>query len=117
MKSIFPSAIDGDLLKLVHLSNGFKIVEGAKPLEAGDSCKAEARISSVINTDAGKVVKIKGYVYRAGAAVVQVVSSFLYRGRFSDYQSTFDTIEERRLFSAYSHRSRLRTRLHIVMFQ
>jgi hypothetical protein len=60
MKSIFPSAIDGDLLRLVHLSNGFKIVEGATPLEAGDRCKAKARISSVINTDAGKVVKIKG---------------------------------------------------------
>ena len=28
MKAIFPSAIDGDLLKLVHLSNGFKIFLG-----------------------------------------------------------------------------------------
>jgi fatty acid synthase subunit beta len=28
MKSIFPSVIDGDLLKLVHLLNGFRMVEG-----------------------------------------------------------------------------------------
>jgi fatty acid synthase subunit alpha, fungi type len=94
IKRIFPSTIDGDLLKLVHLSNGFKMVEGDIPLRAGDVCNAEARIGSVINTDAGKVVKVKGYVYRAGADVIQVVSSFLYRGRFTDYQNTFETTEE-----------------------
>ena len=94
MRSIFPSAIDGDLLKLVHLSNGFNMVEGAMPLQVGDVCKAEARISSIVNMDAGKVVKVKGYMYRGGAAVIQVVSSFLYRGCFSDFQNTFETTEE-----------------------
>ncbi|KAF8969171.1 fatty acid synthase [Flammula alnicola] len=86
MKSIFPSTIDGDLLKLVHLSNGFRMVDGAKPLEAGDVCKAEARIVST--------VKVKGYVSRRGQRVIEVVSAFLYRGRFSDYENTFDTTEE-----------------------
>jgi len=94
MRSIFPSAIDGDLLKLVHLLNGFKMVEGAKPLQVGDVCKAEAHIPSVINTNAGKIVKAKGYVYRGGATVIQVVSSFLYRGHFSDFENTFETTEE-----------------------
>ena len=32
MRSIFPTTIDGNLLKLVHLSNGFRIVGVAKPL-------------------------------------------------------------------------------------
>jgi hypothetical protein len=45
MKSIFPGAIDGDLLKLVHLSNSFRTVEGAKPLQVGDICRPEARIA------------------------------------------------------------------------
>ncbi|KAF9485144.1 fatty acid synthetase alpha subunit [Pholiota conissans] len=94
MKSIFPSAIDGDLLKLVHLSNGFRMVDGAKPLAVGDVCKAEARIVSVINSNEGKIVKVKGYVYRQGQRVIEVVSSFLYRGRFTDYENTFDTTEE-----------------------
>jgi fatty acid synthase subunit alpha, fungi type len=94
IKSIFPSVIDGDLLKLVHLSNGFKIVEGTTPFRAGDRCNAEARITLVVNTDAGKVVKVKGYVYRASAAVIEVVSSFLYRGRFTDYENTFEMTEE-----------------------
>jgi fatty acid synthase subunit alpha, fungi type len=94
MKSIFPSAIDGDLLKLVHLSNGFSMMEGASPLQAGDVCRAEARIVSVTNANEGKIVKVKGYVYRGSQAVVEVVFSFLYRGRFFDYENTFETMEE-----------------------
>ena len=60
MKSIFPTFIDGDLLKLVHLSNGFRMLDGAKPLQV---CNAEAHIVSVTNTDAGKVVKVVGHIY------------------------------------------------------
>jgi hypothetical protein len=94
MKSIFPASIDGDLLKLVHLTNGFKLVDGAKPLKAGDICRAEAKVVSVVNGDAGKTVKVKGHVYSEGVPVVEVVSSFLYRGRFTDYENTFETTEE-----------------------
>ncbi|KAF9490473.1 fatty acid synthetase alpha subunit [Pleurotus eryngii] len=94
IKSIFPGAVDGDLLKLVHLSNGFKMVEGAKPLQVGDVCKADARIASVTNSSEGKIVKVKGHVYRDSQPVIQVVSAFLYRGRFSDYENTFETTEE-----------------------
>jgi fatty acid synthase subunit alpha, fungi type len=70
MRSIFPATIDGNLLKLVHLSNGFGIAL-AKPLRVGDVCYSEARIASVTNTDTGKVVKVKGHVYRTDAAVVE----------------------------------------------
>ena len=94
MKSIFPNAIDGDLLRLVHLSNGFRMVEGARPFKAGDVCRAEAHILSVTNANEGKIVKVKGHVYRKDAPVIEVVSSFLYRGRFLDYENTFDTTEE-----------------------
>jgi len=34
-EAIFPASIDG-IAQLVHLSNGFRIVRGAKPLVAGD---------------------------------------------------------------------------------
>ncbi|KAG8770032.1 3-oxoacyl-[acyl-carrier-protein] synthase, partial [Ceratobasidium sp. 428] len=71
MRSIFPKSVDGDLLKLVHLSNGFKMVEGASPLLVGDVCKAEARIASVINSDSGKTVKVTGFVLRDGKPVVE----------------------------------------------
>ena len=94
MKSIFPAAIDGDLLKLVHLSNSFRMVQGAKPLQVGDICRPEARIISVTNSTEGKIVKVKGHCYRNNLPVIEVVSSFLYRGRFVDYENTFDTTEE-----------------------
>jgi fatty acid synthase subunit beta len=61
MKSIFPAAIDGDLPKLVHLSNSFRMVEGTKPWQEGDICRPEARIISVINSTEGKIV-IKDFV-------------------------------------------------------
>jgi hypothetical protein len=85
MKFIFPSAINGNLLKLVHLSNGFRMVEGAGPLQVGEVCRAEARIASVTNTKAGKIVKVKGHVYREDKPVIEVVSSFFYRGRFTNF--------------------------------
>jgi fatty acid synthase subunit alpha len=94
MKAIFPSVIDGDLLKLVHLSNGFRMMEGATPLQVGDVCRAEARIVSVTNANEGKIVKVKGHVYRGTQPVIEVVSAFLYRGRFTDYENTFETTEE-----------------------
>ena len=86
MRSIFPTTIDGDLLKFVRLSNGFLMVDGAKPLRVGDVCSSEARIASATNTDAGNIVKVKGHVYRAGTPVSEVVSAFLYRGRFTGYE-------------------------------
>ncbi|KAI6129042.1 hypothetical protein EDD16DRAFT_1516096, partial [Pisolithus croceorrhizus] len=94
MKAIFPPVIDGDLLKLVHLSNGFRLLPGAKPLEDGDACIADARITSVKNTDAGKVVQVRGHVYRDGQRIIEVTSSFLYRGRFLDFENTFETVNE-----------------------
>ena len=94
MKSIFPAAIDGDLLKLVHLSNSFRMIEGAKPLQVGDICHPEARIVSVTNSSEGKIVKVKGHCYRNNQPVIEVVSSFLYHGRFVNYENTFDTTEE-----------------------
>ncbi|KIJ51487.1 hypothetical protein M422DRAFT_203704 [Sphaerobolus stellatus SS14] len=94
MQAIFPDSVDGDLLKLVHLSNGFRMVPGARPLQVGDVCRAEAKIVSVTNSDSGKTVKAMGSVICNGEPVLEVVSSFLYRGRFSDYINTFEIVEE-----------------------
>ena len=71
MKSIFPGAIEGDLLKLVYLSNSFRMVEGAKPLQVGDICRPEARIVSVINSSKGKIVKVKDHCYRNNQPVIE----------------------------------------------
>lgn len=94
MRGIFSNLIDGDLLKLVHLSNGFCAVACARPLKAGDVCRAEARIVSVTNSAIGKTVKVKGNVLRDDEPVIEVNSSFLYRSRFTDYDNTFETIDK-----------------------
>ncbi|KAF9267936.1 fatty acid synthase [Marasmius fiardii PR-910] len=94
IKSIFPQSIDGDLLRLVHLSNSFRMVNGARPLQVGDKCRSEAKIVSVINSREGKIVKVKGHVYREGAPVIEVVSAFLYRGTFTDFENTFEITQE-----------------------
>jgi hypothetical protein len=59
------------------------MVNGAKPSQVGDVCYSDAHTASVTNTDAGKVVKVKDHVIAQGTPVIEVVSAFLYRGRFA----------------------------------
>ena len=93
-KPIFPRSIDGDLLKLVHLSNGFRMVPGAEPLKQGDVVSTTAQINSVINRDAGKMVEVSGTIKRKGKPVMVVTTQFLYRGAYSDFGNTFERKDE-----------------------
>ncbi|KAK5998239.1 Fatty acid synthase subunit beta [Cladobotryum mycophilum] len=88
-KPIFPRTIDGDLLKLVHLSNGFRMIPGAEPLKKGDEVSTTAQINAVINQDSGKMVEVCGTITRDGKPVMEVTSQFLYRGAYTDYENTF----------------------------
>ncbi|KAH6982520.1 acyl transferase domain-containing protein [Ilyonectria destructans] len=88
-KPIFPRTIDGDLLKLVHLSNQFRMIPGAEPLKKGDEVSTTAQINAVINQEAGKMVEVCGTLVRDGEPVMEVTSQFLYRGTYTDYENTF----------------------------
>ncbi|KFA62455.1 hypothetical protein S40285_05831 [Stachybotrys chlorohalonatus IBT 40285] len=88
-KPIFPRTIDGDLLKLVHLSNGFRMLPGAEPLKKGDEVSTTAQVNAVINQDSGKMVEVCGTIVRDGEPVMEVTSQFLYRGAYTDYENTF----------------------------
>ena len=70
------------------------MLDGASPLHVGDVVTTEAKIASVINTDAGKAVKVIGNIIHEGKPVIEVTSSFLYRGRFTDYENTFEIVQE-----------------------
>ncbi|KAL4071171.1 hypothetical protein V8B97DRAFT_2007597 [Scleroderma yunnanense] len=85
MRAIFPPAINGGFLKLLHL---------AEPLEAGDTCITDACISSVKNTNAGKAVQVKGHVFCDSPTIIRVTSSFLYHSCFTNFKNTFETIDE-----------------------
>lgn len=93
-KPIFPREVDGDLLKLVHLSNGFRMLPGAEPLKKGDVLDTTAQINAVINQDSGKMVEVCGTIKRDGKAIMEVTSQFLYRGVYDDFNSTFQRKEE-----------------------
>lgn len=94
-KPIFPRAIDGDLLKLVHLSNGFRMMPGAEPLKKGDEVSTTAQVNAVLNQDAGKMVEVCGTIYRDGKSVMEVTSQFLYRGVYEDFHNTFQRVAEK----------------------
>jgi fatty acid synthase subunit beta len=89
MKAIFPKAIDGDLLRLVHLSNGFRMLPGAEPLKKDDVVSTKAQINAVLNQDSGKMVEVCGTISRQGQPIMEVISQFLYRGTYTDYENTF----------------------------
>ncbi|KAF1352373.1 acyl transferase domain-containing protein [Delphinella strobiligena] len=93
-KPIFPRSIDGDLLKLVHLSNGFRMIPGASPLKKGDVLDTTAEVNSVINQESGKMVEVCGTITRDGEPVMEVTSQFLYRGAYVDYENTFQRKNE-----------------------
>lgn len=90
IKAIFPKIIDGDILKLVHLSNSFKMVPGAEPLKKGDVVSSNATLSSIINQETGKVVSVTGVISKAGKPVMEVTSEFFYRGDYTDFENTFE---------------------------
>lgn len=94
IKAIFPKTVDGDLLRLVHLSNSYKMYPGAAPLAKGDVVSSVAEIRSVINQENGKVVEVVGVVSRKGEPVLEVASSFFYRGEYNDFENTFSKITE-----------------------
>ncbi len=94
IKAIFPKTVDGDLLRLVHLSNGYKMLPGASPLAKDDVVSASAEIRSVLNQDSGKIVEVVGTIHRDGKPVMEVLSSFLYRGDYEDFENTFSKTTE-----------------------
>lgn len=94
MKAIFPRTIDGDLLKLVHMSNGYTMVPGASPLKKDDVLTSDATINAVLNQPAGKMVEVVGTIYRGGERVMEVTSRFLYRGEYTDFENTFQKVQE-----------------------
>ncbi|TID30496.1 hypothetical protein CANINC_000849 [Pichia inconspicua] len=94
MKAIFPKDVDGDILKLVHLSNAYTMLPGSTPLKVGDKVSSDAEIVSVVNGPTGKTVEVVGTIYRDGQSVMQVTSAFFYRGSYTDFENTFEKTTE-----------------------
>ncbi|CAO1626989.1 unnamed protein product [Sympodiomycopsis kandeliae] len=94
MKALIAATGSADLLRLVHLSNSFKVVEGARPLKIGDEVSSKASVESIKISETGKTIAVKGTIVRANKSVIEVVSAFFFRGKFSDYNTCFETVQD-----------------------
>ena len=88
------SAIDVDLLKLLHRSNSFEYYPGVRPLEIGDTLNSSSRINAVTIEATGKSIEVAAEITRDHEAVIKVTSTFFIQGRFSDYERTFKSIQD-----------------------
>ena len=82
-------SVDGDLLRLVHLSNRYQMLPGAKPLKVGDEVGSSAAVTAVLIQDSGKLVEVACTITQAGVPVQEVTSQFLYRGSYSNFPEMF----------------------------
>ena len=77
----------------MHLSSGFKIIPGSRPLKA-DVSRAKVSVVAVVNGDSGKTDRVSRHVLCEGNPVIEVQSIFFFHGPFTDYENTFETINQ-----------------------
>jgi fatty acid synthase subunit alpha len=87
--------IDGDLLRLVHLSNEFKVVSPRADLKSGETLETEATIDYVQISDTGKTIQVACVISKEMCPIIEVISKFFIRGKFNDYENTFRKTEEK----------------------
>ena len=86
--------VEGNLLDLVHLSNGFRVLHDDEQLKVDDVLQVESRIFAVRILSSGKMVEVRGTISKNDIPIMQITSRFLYRGAYSDYKETFERKSE-----------------------
>jgi fatty acid synthase subunit alpha len=94
IKCLFPESVDGDLLKLVHLSNSINYIGFCEPIQAGDTVLSYAEITSIKWTPTGKIVEVEAICKRQGEAFLKVKSNFFFRGVFDKSSLYFEKSSE-----------------------
>ncbi len=97
MKAIFPQAINGEFLNLVHLSNKFTLLNNSSPLSSSDRITSTAEILCIRNEPAGRVVEVGATIERQDEPVLELVSEFLFRGHYTDFDVCFEKKSEKRM--------------------
>ncbi|KAJ3199242.1 3-oxoacyl-[acyl-carrier-protein] synthase, partial [Entophlyctis luteolus] len=86
--AILPKEVDGDLLRLVHLGNEFKVLSN-EYMSAGDVIDSTAIVNAITLNESGKTVEVKATLSKNGKPILEIISRFLYRGKFTDYENSF----------------------------
>ena len=92
VKPLFLNLFDVDMLKLVHLSNSFRLVGGG--LREGDEVDSVSQVTSITNQGSGKMVEVTCSVRKNGIAAVEIITRFLFRGSYTDHENTFQQATE-----------------------
>ncbi|KAL8738013.1 MAG: hypothetical protein Q9181_001152 [Wetmoreana brouardii] len=87
-------SVEGNLLDLVHLSNGFRKFPINQPLKVGDVLRSTSCVHAVHKTGSGKTVEIFVTIFKDGEPIMNVKSCFHYRGRPEDDDETFERQSE-----------------------
>ncbi|QQK39827.1 Fatty acid synthase subunit beta, putative [Penicillium digitatum] len=96
MSCLFPDVVSGDMLRLLHLSNGFELCDGATPLQEGDHVWSDGRLTAVtVKKGSSKVVEAEGTIYRQDKPVIRLKSKFIMLGSYTDSGPTFETKEDK----------------------
>ncbi|PIA13919.1 hypothetical protein COEREDRAFT_10860 [Coemansia reversa NRRL 1564] len=93
-KCIMSPVCDGDLTRLVHLSNGFRVVPGAQPIRPDEQLTSEAQITEVLDNASGRTLRVKCHVLRNSQPVIEIDTSFFFRNHLPDYSSNFKHVSE-----------------------
>ncbi|KAJ1942595.1 fatty acid synthase alpha subunit Lsd1, partial [Linderina macrospora] len=93
-KCLMAQTSDGDLLNLVHLSNGFRMLSSDNGLMPGQAVSSDAKIIEVMDTASGRRVLVRGFIKHKSVPVVEVTTSFLFRSCLPDYASNFRNVDE-----------------------
>ncbi|THC93903.1 hypothetical protein EYZ11_006621 [Aspergillus tanneri] len=81
---------EGDLLKLVHLSNEFRMEPGEEPLRIGDMVECSSScVEGVVVDEKGKEITVTAEMTRNERRVLTVTSKFLIRGSFPGSSECF----------------------------
>jgi fatty acid synthase subunit beta, fungi type len=86
--------LNADILQLVHKSIHIRYLPGSGPLILGESVQSRSQISSLTIEKSGKAVVIDGLITRNGVPVIEIQSSFFFRGSYVDYENTFEVFQE-----------------------
>ncbi|KAJ2879371.1 fatty acid synthase alpha subunit Lsd1, partial [Coemansia aciculifera] len=87
------TAVTNDLLKILHLYNKYRIVDGAPVLRVGDNVSSELVVGGLVNTPIGRKVSLFAKICYRNQSIAIMESAFLYQDDFIDIDKTFKHAE------------------------
>ncbi|KAI0396676.1 enoyl reductase domain of FAS1 [Xylariaceae sp. FL0594] len=94
MKPLLIGDMEGDILRLVHQSIEVSYVPNASPLRVGEAVDTDSSVRSITIEPSGRSVEIEARLSREGSHIATVSCKMFIKGKFSDYEKTFQEKED-----------------------